>query len=89
MTLPGLALGAIVCAALGFAFHFWRGGGLARMALYQGLSWIGFWAGHAAAGALNWTIGQVGTLHLGPGIVGSLLFLGVGYWLSLIEVDTR
>ena len=89
MTLPGLTLGVIVSAALGFAFHFWRGGGLGRLMLYQGLSWAGFWAGHAAAGALGWTIGQVGALRLGPGIVGSLLFLGVGYWLSLIKVDSR
>ena len=87
MTLPALLLGLVLSSLYGFAFHFWRGGGLGRMILYVTLSWIGFWAGHALAAASGWVWGVYGTLHLGMGTLGSVFFLLAGHWLSLIETN--
>jgi hypothetical protein len=53
------------------------------------LSWVGFWAGHLIASRLEWTFDTLGQLHLGTATLGSLLFLFVGYWLSLVEVERR
>jgi hypothetical protein len=89
MTLPALLFGFIVSTLYGAAFHLWRGGGAGRLILYLVLGWAGFWIGHIAAGWLGWTFGSLGPLHLGMATLTSLVFLGLGYWLSLIEIERR
>jgi hypothetical protein len=37
---------------------------------------------------LKWTAFAAGGLNLGPVTLGSLLFLGAGYWLSLVEIHS-
>lgn len=86
MTIPTLLFGVLLSSLYGALFHLWRNGGLGRLILYLALSWVGFWAGHLVAGMLNWTFGSVGALNTGLATVGSILFMIIGYWLSLVQV---
>ncbi len=87
MTIPSLLLGVLISTLYAALFHLWRGGHLGRFILYLALSWTGFWLGHLVASLLNFTFDSLGTLHLGAASAGSFLFLLVGYWLSLVEVE--
>lgn len=87
--IPMLLLGLIISTLYGAAFHFWRGGGAGRLLLYLLLAWAGFWGGHLLGVWLGLQFAAVGELNLGAASLGSLLFLGVGYWLSLVEVERK
>ncbi|MDX1438088.1 MAG: hypothetical protein R3335_14850 [Anaerolineales bacterium] len=87
MTLPAFLVGILISSLYGAAFHLWRNGGLRRLLLYLVLSWTGFWAGQLLATFLGWQFASYGPLNLGLATIGSVLFLFVGHWLSLIEVD--
>ena len=87
MTLPALLFGLVVSTLYGAAFHLWQGGGAGRLLLYILLSWTGFWLGHLIGGFLGWTFLSVGPVHLGMSTITSLIFLGGGHWLSLVEVE--
>jgi hypothetical protein len=87
MTIPSVVFGFLVATLLGAAFHLWRGGGLGRLLLYLILAWIGFWAGHLIGDALGLAFGAVCPLHFGMAVLGALVTLGFGYWLSLIRDD--
>jgi len=50
------------------------------------VSWIGFWVGHIVGDSLGWKIFDLGPLHLGMGIFGSILLTYFGYWLGLVRV---
>jgi hypothetical protein len=89
MTIPAVLLGLILSTLYGAGFHLWKGGGLGRLILYLILAWLGFWSGHLLANLLGWTFDRVGGLHAGAASVGSVLFLLVGYWLSLVEVERK
>ena len=84
MNIPIILLGLIISTLYGAVFHYWRGGSLMRLLLYLVFSWVGFWVGHFAGGMLNWTFWSIGILHVGMATVGSVVFLMVGYWLSLV-----
>jgi hypothetical protein len=83
MTIASILLGVVIASILGFAFHFWRGGELRWLLLYLLLSWIGFWAGHLLALVLKVNFLKLGPINLGFALIGSLLFLFGGYWLSM------
>jgi hypothetical protein len=85
MTIPTLLLGFVISTLYGALFHLWRGGGAARFLLYLLLSWLGFWAGHFLGVHFKWSFFDVGPLHLGMATLFSLVFLAIGYWLSLVE----
>ncbi len=87
MTLPSLAIGVLVGLLIGALFHVLLDGGGGRLILYLILGLGGFFVGHFAGSLLNWTLIPVGPLDLGMAIIGSLLFLGMGHWLSLIEIQ--
>jgi len=89
MTLPAIIFGVILSTLIGAAFHLFRGGGLGRLLLYLVLGWIGFWTGQFLAGQFGWSFASLGPLHLGMATIGSLVFLGIGHWLSLAEVDKK
>jgi hypothetical protein len=89
MTIPAALLGFLISTLYGVAFHLWRGGGLGRLLLYILLGWVGFWIGHVVATQMEWTFASVGPLRLGAATLFSLLFLGLGYWLSLVEVERK
>jgi len=89
MTIPALIFGIFLSTLYGAAFHFWRGGGQKRLILYILLGWTGFWLGQIIGTKLGWSFADVGPLNLGMATLGSALFLGIGYWLSLVEVDRK
>jgi hypothetical protein len=89
MTLPAFLFGFCVATLLGGIFHLLRGGGLGRFLLDMVLSWVGFTSGHILATKLEWTFVDVGPLHLGLAVLGSIIFLVVGHWLSQIQVDNK
>ena len=100
MTFPAILFGFVLSSAYGAAFHFWKGGGLNKLVLFVLLAWLGFWAGHFAGNALDWTFASVGPLNTGMGTLGrsgsmdrmsfgtlgAALFLLVGEWLSRVQV---
>ena len=85
MTIPSLALGCVVATLIGALFHLFLGGGFFRLVFYLILSWIGFAAGQLIGSWRNWILFPIGTLNLGMGIIGSLIFLAAGYWISLVR----
>ncbi|KAA3648650.1 MAG: hypothetical protein DWQ07_00185 [Chloroflexi bacterium] len=87
MTLPAFIFGFLISTLIGAAFHLILGGGAGRLLLYLILGWTGFWIGHYVANLISFRFAAVGPMNLGLAVVGSLLFLGVGYWLSLVQVD--
>ncbi len=88
MTIPAVLFGVLVSTFIGAAFHLWKNGGVGRLILYVLLAWAGFWAGHIIGQMLGWTIFSIGPLHFGTALLGCGLFLGVGYWFSLVrQVD--
>lgn len=89
MTLPAVVLGFVLSTLYGAGFHLWRGGGIGRLILYLILGWVGFWIGNGIASLARWEFGRVGPLNVLVATVISLLFLGVGHWLSLIEIDRQ
>ena len=89
MISPTFLLGFLISTFYGAAFHLWRGGGIGRLIFYLILAWCGFWTGQLLASQLGFNLWSVGSLHLGIATLFSLLFLAVGYWLSLIDKDKR
>jgi hypothetical protein len=87
MTLPALVFGFVVSTFYGIVFHLWKNGGLGRLLLYVILSWIGFLLGHLVGVGVSLAFIDVGPLHLGWASLGSFVVIGVGYWLSLIQVQ--
>ncbi len=87
MTLPAFLFGLLISSLYGAAFHLWKGGGPGRLLLYLLLSWAGFWLGHFIAGWVGLTLASVGPVRVGAGTIGSLIFLFVGHWLSLIQLE--
>jgi hypothetical protein len=89
MTFPAIVFGIILSSIYGTAFHFWKGGGLSKLALYILLSWLGFWIGHGIGSAIGWTFAAAGPINTGLATFGSAVFLFVGEWLSRVEISTK
>jgi uncharacterized membrane protein YeaQ/YmgE (transglycosylase-associated protein family) len=89
MSTPTLLLGLIISTLYGALFHLWRGGNAGRLLLYLLLSWVGFWVGQILGNLINLSFDTIGQLHIGMATVGSLIFLGIGYWLSLVQSEPK
>jgi hypothetical protein len=89
MTLPALLFGILISSLYGAAFHLFRGGGAGRLILYIILAWIGFWVGQLIASQIGISLINIGPLHLGIATLSSWLFLGIGHWLSLVEIKDK
>ena len=87
MTLQAVLLGFMVATLYGAGFHLIRGGSLWRLGLYLIFAWIGFWGGHYLGNVLGWTFIRIGALNFGMATLTSILFLLLGYWLSLGQVS--
>jgi hypothetical protein len=86
MTAPAYLLGLVLALLVGSLFHVWRDGGAGRLLYFIVLSVAGAGAGQWFGSWRNWMVLPVGPLNAGLVTFGSLLFLGVGYWLSLVEI---
>jgi hypothetical protein len=87
MTLPAVIFGFFAATLYGGVMHLWKDGGMGKLLLYLVLSWIGFFIGQITASKLGWSIVDIGPLHFGIASLGSILLLGFGHWLSLIQVE--
>jgi len=89
MTFPSFILGILIASILGCAFHFWRGGKLGKLILFNIFAWLGFWAGHLFGQLMDWHFLMLGPLNLGIAILFTLIFLFFGNWLSQFQVETK
>jgi hypothetical protein len=87
MTLPALIFSFLLASLYGAIFHLFLGGGIGRLVLLLFLGWLGFLVGQILASYLGWNFDLLGPLHLGIASLASFIFLSIGYWLSLIEVE--
>lgn len=87
MTLPSIVLGLVCAWLIGALFHLVVDGGGARLILYLVLSTVGFSVGHWISSVQGWSFLPVGPLQLGFGILGSLVFLLLGHWLSQMRIE--
>ncbi|NPV56738.1 MAG: hypothetical protein HPY76_08720 [Anaerolineae bacterium] len=86
MTIPALLFGFLLATLIAAMFHLWKGGGIVKLVLYVIMSWVGFWIGHYFSERLGWLFLDLGPLHLGLAILGSVLMLFFGYWLGLVRL---
>ena len=89
MSIPGLFLGLVLSSLYGALFHLWRGGHAGRLLLYLILSWLGFWIGQFLGNLMNISFDIIGQLHVVSASLVSIIFLLVGYWLSLVQVEKK
>jgi hypothetical protein len=82
MTLPTFLFALLIALLYGALYHLIRGGNGWRLLLYFGLSILGFFIGQWIGAWRGWNFLMLGSLNLGFGTFGSLLFLMVGEWLS-------
>lgn len=89
MTLPTLSLALLISFLIGAAYHFLRGGNGWKLLLYFGMSALGFGVAQWLGRWLGWSMYRFGALEVGLGVIGSLLFLMFGEWLSRIEPNEK
>ena len=89
MSIPTLFLGLILSTLYGAIFHLWRGGNAGRLLLYLLLAWAGFWAGQIIGNLVNLSFDLLGQLHVIFATLGSIIFLAIGYWLSLVQAENK
>lgn len=85
MTIPTLLFALLIALLYGALYHFLRGGGFWRMALYLGLSVLGVTLGHLIGLWWGWEFFKLGSLNLGMSTIGSIITLVIGDWLSRID----
>lgn len=85
MTVPVILFGLVVALLVGALFHALRGGSGWRLLFHFGLSALGFALGHVAGIWFGLAVYRFGALDIGLGVIGSLLALGLGDWLSRIK----
>lgn len=85
MTFSAFIYGTLIALLLGSAFHLWKGGSFGRIVLHNIMSFLGFWAGHFVGARANFSLWITGPISMGTAIIGSIIFLLVGHWLSLTD----
>ena len=83
MTLPAFIFGSFLALLIGSLSHLILGGGLNRLIIYLILGWVGFWVGDFSSKQLGVQLFQLGPLNIGFAIIGSIVFILVGFWLSM------
>ncbi len=89
MTLPTLLFALLIALLCGVLFYLLRGGSGWRLLLYLGLSILGFAVGQFVSMWRGWDLFMFGSLDIGMGVVGSVLFLMLGEWLSRIDTQNK
>jgi hypothetical protein len=85
MTLPSAIFGLLCALLIGALFHVVLDGGPGKLLLYLVLSVAGFSVGQWIAASQRWALVPIGPLDLGIAAIGSLAFLLVGHWLSMVR----
>ncbi len=87
MTIANIFLGLVIASIFGCGFHFWRGGEFKWLILFNVFAWIGFWLGHFVGAWTGIRFLPLGPINLGPAILGTLVVLFLGYWLSMASQE--
>lgn len=85
MTLPAILFGLALAWLVGAAYHTVRGGNGWRLLLFLSLSVAGFALGQFVGPVFGWVVFKFGVLDLGIGVIGSLLMIILGDWLSHVQ----
>jgi hypothetical protein len=85
MTLPAILLSLLFASILGLTFHIIVGGRGWRILFYVLFSWLGFVLGNAVGNAINWKWMNVGPIMAIPASLGSIITMGLGYWLGKVK----
>jgi amino acid permease len=85
MTFPAFLYGTLIALLLGSAFHLWKGGPFGKIILYNIVSFLGFWTGHFIGEMTNFSLWVAGPISMGTAIIGSIILLFIGHWLSLTD----
>ncbi len=86
MTFPTLLFALLIALLCGVLYHIFRNGSGWRLLYYLGFSVLGFIVGQAVHNWKGWNLFLFGALDIGLGVIGSVIFLMLGEWLSRIEV---
>lgn len=86
MTFPSLLFAILISFLCGVLFHIFLNGNGWRLLFYLALSLLGFSIGQWIHNWRGWDLFMFGLLDVGMGVVGSVLFMALGEWLSRIEV---
>jgi hypothetical protein len=89
MTLPAFLFASLIALLYGTLYHFVRGGNGWRLLLYLGTSVLGFMAGQWVGALQQWYLMLLGSINVGMGTLGSVLFLVVSEWLSRVEANRK
>ncbi len=89
MTFSTLLLALLIALLCGALFHLLRGGSGWRLLSYFGLSVLGFALGQLISTWRGWNLWVFGSLDLGVGVIGSVLFLALGEWLGRIDAQNK
>jgi hypothetical protein len=81
-----LLLSVALATIYGAGFHWWRGGGARRLALYLLAGWLGFALGQIVGTVLGLTLVMIGPLNFLTATLGSFLALGLAHFLAISEV---
>ncbi len=85
MIAPAYIYSFLLATLLGSAFHFWKGGGGARLLLALILSWVGFFLGHWLGRSWGIDFLMIGPVRAGFGALGSILLLIIGNWITQLD----
>jgi hypothetical protein len=85
MTVPAALFGLLCALLIGALFHVVVDGGPGRLLLYLVLSVAGFAVGQWMAASRGWMLFVIGPLDVGVAAMGSVLFLALGHWLSMVR----
>lgn len=81
MQSPSFLLGLILSTLYGAIFHLIVGGNPLRFLFFILMGWLGFWGAQWLADALQWSIVDIGELHLDAATFGSICAMVFGFWL--------
>jgi len=87
MNISSYLFGFILATLLGALFHLWRDGGIIKLLVFLGFSWLGFFVGHLAFSSLGFNFLSVGPVNLAGGIIGSITFLFLGNWITRVQPE--
>lgn len=77
MTFPAIVFGCLIGLLIGALFHLIVGGGGSRFVLLLFAGLIGFWIGQIIGWYIGWNFIEIGPLHLGSGVLISILLTGI------------
>ncbi|MCX6054445.1 MAG: hypothetical protein NTZ74_05940 [Chloroflexi bacterium] len=89
MTFASMIFGTLIAMIFGSAFHFWRGGGLKWLIIFNTFAICGFWFGHFVGGIINLNFIILGPINLGSALIGTILILFSGYFFSMAGLEKK